>query len=76
MPRGRMSKVDILARVYKIKNELYNGTHYAKNKEWHDGAHDAWTQLSDEGVSRVDNGFSRPEAAGDLVALDIGGLSA
>jgi hypothetical protein len=47
MPRGRMSKVDILARVYKMKNELYNGTHYAKSEEWHDGAHDALNKILD-----------------------------
>ena len=47
MPRGRMNKVDILARVYKMKNELYNGTHYAKDKEWHDGAHDALNRVLD-----------------------------
>ena len=45
MPRGRMNKVDILARVYKMKNELYNGTHYAKDKDWHDGAHDAFNRV-------------------------------
>ena len=27
-------------------------------------------------MPRVDDGLSRPEAAGDLVALDVGGLSA
>jgi hypothetical protein len=42
-----MSKVDILARVYKMKNELYNGTHYAKSEEWHDGAHDALNKILD-----------------------------
>ena len=47
MPRGRMSKVDILARVYKMKQELYNGTHYAKDKEWHDGAHDVLNRVLD-----------------------------
>ena len=47
MPRGLMNKVDILARVYKMKNELYNGTHYAKDKEWHDGAHDALNRVLD-----------------------------
>jgi hypothetical protein len=45
MARGRMSKVDILARVYKMKEELYNGTHSAKGKEWHDGAHDALNKV-------------------------------
>lgn len=47
MPRGRMSKVDILARVYKMKNELYNGTHRTKSREWHDGAHDALNRILD-----------------------------
>ena len=47
MSRGRLSKVDILARIYKIKNELYNGTHYAKSGEWHDGAHDALNRVLD-----------------------------
>ena len=45
MPRSRMTKVDMLARVYKIKNELYNGTQYAKSGEWHDGAHDALNRV-------------------------------
>jgi len=40
-----MSKVDILARVYKMKDELYNGTYKAKGKEWHDGAHDALNRV-------------------------------
>jgi hypothetical protein len=40
MARGSLTKVDMLARVYKMKNELYNGTHYNQSGEWHDGAHD------------------------------------
>ena len=47
MPRSRMSKVDILARVYKMKNELYDGAHYGKSSEWHDGAHDALNRILD-----------------------------
>lgn len=47
MPRGKMLKVDMLARVYKLKNELYNGTNYAKSSEWHDGAHDALNKVLD-----------------------------
>lgn len=45
MPRGRMTKVDMLARVYRMKNELYDGTYYAKSGEWHDGAHDALNRM-------------------------------
>lgn len=45
MPRGIVTKNDILARVYKIKNELYNGQHYGKNGDWHDGAHDALNRV-------------------------------
>jgi len=41
MPRSRLSKVDILSRVYKLKTELYNGHHHDKNDDWHDGAHKA-----------------------------------
>ena len=36
-----MNKVDILARVYKMKTALYNGQHADKSAEWHDGAHEA-----------------------------------
>jgi len=45
--RGKLSKVDILSRVYKMKNELYNGTHYAKSADWHDGAHDVLNRVLD-----------------------------
>lgn len=45
MPRGRVSKIDIQSRVYKLKEELYNGTHYAKGTEWHNGAHDALNRV-------------------------------
>lgn len=47
MPRGRLTKVDILAKIYKIKNELYNGTHYNKSGEWHKGAHDSINKVLD-----------------------------
>jgi hypothetical protein len=43
--RGRVSKVEIEARVYKMKNELYNGVHCARNGDWHDGAHDALNRV-------------------------------
>jgi hypothetical protein len=45
MPRGRMTKVDILARVYKMKTELYNGNHRDKGAEWHDGAQDTLNKI-------------------------------
>lgn len=47
MPRGIVTKNDVLARVYKLKNELYNGQQYAKSGEWHDGAHDALNKVLD-----------------------------
>jgi len=45
MPRGRMSKVDILARVYKMKTALYEGLYDDKDKDWHDGAHHALSKV-------------------------------
>jgi hypothetical protein len=47
MPRSRMSKIDIEARVYKMKTALYNGEHRDKSGEWHDGAHHALSQVLD-----------------------------
>lgn len=47
MPRGRVNKIDIESRVYKLKQELYNGTHHNKGKEWHDGAHNALNRILD-----------------------------
>jgi hypothetical protein len=41
MPRGRLTKVDILAKMYKMKTDLYNGVHGNKSTDWYDGAHDA-----------------------------------
>jgi predicted esterase len=47
MPRGRMSKVDMLSRVYKMKTALYNGQHADKSGEWHEGAHEALNKVLD-----------------------------
>lgn len=47
MPSGKVTKIDIQSRIYKIKQELYNGTHYAKNADWHDGAHDSLNRILD-----------------------------
>jgi hypothetical protein len=40
-----MTKVDMLARVYKMKTELYNGIHRDKSGEWHDGAQEALNKI-------------------------------
>ena len=47
MPRGIMRKVDMEARVMKLKNELYNGDHHDKNGDWHDGAHSMLNRVLD-----------------------------
>jgi hypothetical protein len=47
MPRGRMNKPDVLARVYKMKNELYDGKQCDKSGDWHDGAHDMLNRFLD-----------------------------
>ena len=47
MPRGRLDKVDILARVYKMKTALYDGQYSDKSGDWHDGAHDALSKVLD-----------------------------
>ena len=40
-----MNKVDILARVYKMKTALYEGLYDDKDKDWHDGAHHALSKV-------------------------------
>lgn len=40
MPRTRMQKVDLLAKIYQLKTALYN-EHEEEHDEWHDGAHHA-----------------------------------
>jgi len=47
MSTGTVTKIDIEARVYKLKTELYNGTHNNKGKDWHDGAHYALGKVLD-----------------------------
>lgn len=39
MSRGRMSKADLQAKIYKLKTQIYNGSHDEKPNEWHEGAH-------------------------------------
>lgn len=47
MSTGSVSKTDLLARVYKLKTELYDGSRQDKNSDWHDGAHHAYNQILD-----------------------------
>ena len=46
MPRGRVTKVDILARVYKLKNKL-NKKHANKPGLWLDGADQSLNDVLD-----------------------------
>ena len=45
MATGNVTKTDLLARVYKLKSELYNGSQQDKGGEWHDGAHSAYNRI-------------------------------
>lgn len=47
MPRGRLSKTDVLAEIYKLKTNLYDGTYHDKSEDWHDGAHHAYNTILD-----------------------------
>lgn len=47
MPRGTMTKVDMLSRIYKMKTELYNGYYRDKGADWHNGAHEALNKVLD-----------------------------
>jgi len=47
MPHGSVTKNDILARVYKIKTELYNGEYESRPGQWHDGAHHTLNRVLD-----------------------------
>ena len=40
MPRSRMNKIDLEARVYRLKNELYaREMNSSMTGQWSDGAH-------------------------------------
>jgi len=47
MGRGRLDKNDMLARVYKLKNKLYNSKHPCHGWEWHEGRHSALDEILD-----------------------------
>ena len=39
MGRGRLLKIDIQARVLKLKNDLHEGRYNGASEEWMEGAH-------------------------------------
>ena len=47
MPHGSVTKNDILARIYKIKNELYSDDYTTHPGQWHDGAHHSLDRVLD-----------------------------
>ena len=50
MPRSTMLKTDILARLYKLKTELYEENEVTKTGhtgQWTDGAHFAYNRVLD-----------------------------
>jgi len=47
MPRSTMLKTDILARLYKLKTELYEEHEVTKTGQWTDGAHFAYNKVLD-----------------------------
>ena len=48
MPRGRLHKTDMLAKVYKLKTELYDKeNNTGMTGQWYDGAHDSLDKILD-----------------------------
>ena len=47
MSTGRVTKVDLMARVYKLKTSLFDGKHHDKSGDWHDGAHSSLNEVLD-----------------------------
>ena len=47
MATGTVTKIDLLARVYKLKTSLYDGKHKDKPGQWHDGAQSAYKEILD-----------------------------
>jgi hypothetical protein len=46
MPRGQLFKTDMLAKVYKLKTELYN-ENLENGKSWNEGSHYALNKVLD-----------------------------
>lgn len=48
MPRGHLHKTDMLAKVYKLKTELYDKQYNSgMTGQWYDGAHDSLDKILD-----------------------------
>jgi len=45
MARGRLTKIDIESKVYRMKTSLYNGHHGEKSEDWRNGYHAALSSL-------------------------------
>ena len=37
--RGRVTKIEMKARLIKLKNDLYNGRYLGASEEWIEGSH-------------------------------------
>jgi len=46
MPRGKVTKIDVLQKLYKLKNDLYN-MKYPQTSEWYRGSHDSLNKIID-----------------------------
>jgi hypothetical protein len=46
MPRGRLTKVDILSKVYKMKKDLHDNQSL-RSREWTEGSQDTLNKLID-----------------------------
>jgi hypothetical protein len=47
MPRGQVTKAELLARIFKYKTSLFEEPFGSKNLEWHEGAHDSLNKVLD-----------------------------
>lgn len=47
MPRGNLKKVDILARIYKLKSDFYDRNEGNKSDQWYEGSHYALNKVLD-----------------------------
>ncbi len=50
MSKNKADKDEMMCFVLKLKNELYDGTHYEKNYGWHGGAHEMLNRV----INRLD----------------------
>jgi hypothetical protein len=47
MPRGRVQKVEMNAKVFKLKSDLYEGKYGEVGEEWLNGAHYSLNKVID-----------------------------